>query len=406
MHFAYLLRQMLRQKAKCALVLGSGLVLALLLCVLHIGDLRMDRQIEQVYDNTRVLCEVTNLTGTQSENLDLPVWVLRVFSPELLKQLDAYQDFQMPEDEIPFSRYLTDIQVKTALTGGKCHQSPVTIHGLTSLDAARELRTEAGRVITWQDGFDEGIFLGDAPLCLIPQDLGGAVTDGAITVDFGADRAERLQVAGTYVGGASKIYCSWTAAVQAAQRVEQPVAADSIHATLRDNRKIAEFRDVCASRWFAEPNSKGTPTPWAESAAYESYPYALAIYDDTLEKTVGSLKQNQQIFRFCMKAIAVLSLGISFLISHLMIRQREKTLALQRLLGRSKVQIFLEASVEYISLSTAGFLLGLILPWAFSGVRPPWAYVLTGYGTGCVGAVMAVSMFLRRDLMQSLKGAE
>ena len=42
----------------------------------------MAARIEEVYDNLEVRCSVTNLTGTQSDQLNLPDWVLRLFDGE------------------------------------------------------------------------------------------------------------------------------------------------------------------------------------------------------------------------------------------------------------------------------------------------------------------------------------
>ena len=64
---------------------------------------------------------------------------------------------------------------------------------------------------------------------------------------------------------------------------------------MADNRRIDQFWDEYGSRYFVEPTRDGMPVPWEGSLMYRTYPFALAIYDDTLVKTVDQLHQNQRL---------------------------------------------------------------------------------------------------------------
>ena len=57
---------------ECGSVVLSALGVSLALCMFQRSRDQMAVRIEEVYDNLEVRCSVTNLTGTQSDRLNLP----------------------------------------------------------------------------------------------------------------------------------------------------------------------------------------------------------------------------------------------------------------------------------------------------------------------------------------------
>ena len=158
----FLLRQMRGRAPVCIGVAVLNFALALLLYSLYAGDVQMEQEIDAVYRQKTVTCSVTNLTGTQSDSLALPEWVIRLFLGD--------ETFRADPHEIPFQNYIADPQAKVTLHG-TLRETPLSLVGLTSLQPARELRAEEGCVITWLDGYSEEILSTQAAVCLLPEEL-------------------------------------------------------------------------------------------------------------------------------------------------------------------------------------------------------------------------------------------
>lgn len=403
----FLLRQMRGRAPVCIGVAVLNFALALLLYSLYAGDVRMEQEIDAVYRQKTVTCSVTNLTGTQSDSLALPEWVIRLFLGD--------ETFRADPHEIPFQNYIADPQAKVTLHG-TLRETPVSLVGLTSLQPARELRAEEGCVITWLDGYSEEILSTQAAVCLLPEELyrqvrleaGQNLTLTAVGTYHGASTAQlTVSVAGTYSGAAQDaIYLPWKCATELCKAVNGHVQADCISATIQDNRKIDEFWEVCAGRYFVKPDPEGTPVSWDSSPVYETYPYALAVYDDGLVETVNSLQHHQKIFRLCISLLVALTAVLGVVVSHLIFKHRERELALQQLLGLSKLQIFIANWLELLGLHLTGLAAGVLSVWLACKVAPPWHILGLFLAANCLGTVIAMCVFLHKDLVQCIKGAE
>lgn len=387
----------------CIFVCLIAIVTSTLLSGLHAGDISMDRKIQDVYDNTVVTCAVTNLTGTQSDHLELPPWAVNLFLE------DSEDRVHVPETS--FLDYIKDVQMKVTMDA-KLSGQKVDMVGITALSADRSLRPEES-TIQWQDGFDETVFSGTEPVCLVTEDVYQIVSSGesdTLTITIhGAHNSElttqlKLTIVGVCSGKQNTIYCPWKVGVPAYTEVNGGQNADCIYATVADNRKINEFKERCAYQYFAKVDPKGTPQPWESSPIYENYPFAMAIYDEMLSKTVSSLQQNQTIYRLCQKIIVLLTLGIGFVIGNLSTKQRQKEFALQYVLGLPKARIFSELWVEHFLINGSGFAAGILVFWLVTGMTPPWVMLASAFGAGCVGMALAAWRGLSgKDILQLVK---
>ena len=86
----YFFKQMRKRTGLCLVVVLTALAFSLALCMLQRSRDQMAVRIEEVYDNLEVRCSVTNLTGTQSDRLNLPEWVLRLFTTGMTTDVDSY----------------------------------------------------------------------------------------------------------------------------------------------------------------------------------------------------------------------------------------------------------------------------------------------------------------------------
>lgn len=91
---------------------------------------------------------------------------------------------------------------------------------------------------------------------------------------------------------------------------------------------------------------------------YRTYPFALAIYDDTLVKTVDQLHQNQKLLGLVSWLLGLSAFGVGAVFSILLLRHRSRELKLQYILGQARGGILLWALVEHGLLSLLGAAIG------------------------------------------------
>ena len=97
---------------------------------------------------------------------------------------------------------------------------------------------------------------------------------------------------------------------------------------------------------------------------------------------------------------------LGVVVSHLILKHRERELALQQLLGLSKLQIFIANWLELLGLHLTGLAAGVLSVWLACKVAPPWHILGLFLAANCLGTVIAMCVFLHKDLVQCIKGAE
>lgn len=401
MMFPYLRNRMRRRWRMCVFVFLIAWITSLLLCGMYLGECSMEAQIDDVYDNTTVTCAVTNLTGTQSDHLELSSWVVRLFQ-------EPTEDFvHIPETS--FLDYVTDIEFKVSMKAESGGQD-VDVVGITSLSADPAFRVEE-HGIRWLGDEEESIFRSDEAVCVVSKDIYQSMSEGEdgtylsvkvhgkhnhdVTTDLS------MKIVGICTGKQNTVYCPWNIASDTYISVSGAISADCISATIIDNRKIGEFEERCAREYFATVDPYGVPQEWTDSPLYDTYPYAFAIYDDTLNQTIASLQQNQRTFRFCRMVITVLTMGLGFVVGNLSTKKRQNEIALQYVLGLSVPRIFAEAWLEHFAVSSIGFAALIAPAWIIFPAMLPWNNLLIAFAANNMGAAIAVCQVLHmRDALQ------
>ena len=392
----YFFKQMRKRTGLCLVVVLTALAFSLALCMLQRSRDQMAVRIEEVYDNLEVRCSVTNLTGTQSDRLNLPEWVLRLFTTGM-----TTGNFQ--EDGL-FTPYVRDVQVRSTVyctqPGGTV---PHALSGITGLAADSALQPDSGCTILWREGFDASVFQGRGYSLLLPEELAAwEDEDGYVTLEFSPSSGEteqhRFLVVGTYAGGAGRLYCPWWVARQ--------LCLDVYGAITMDNRRIDQFWDEYGSRYFVEPTRDGTPVPWEGSLMYRTYPFALAIYDDTLVKTVDQLHQNQKLLGLVSWLLGLSAFGVGAVFSILLLRHRSRELKLQYILGQARGGILLWALVEHGLLSLLGAAIGAGGFCVAFRTAPAWGPVAVFWGMNLAGTALAYLLTMRRTFLETNLGRE
>lgn len=385
----YFFKQMRKRTGLCLVVVLTALAFSLALCMLQRSRDQMAVRIEEVYDNLEVRCSVTNLTGTQSDRLNLPEWVLRLFTP-----------------------YVRDVQVRSTVyctqPGGTV---PHALSGITGLAADSALQPDSGCTILWREGFDASVFQGRGYSLLLPEELAAwEDEDGYVTLEFSPSSGEteqhRFLVVGTYAGGAGRLYCPWWVARQLCLDVYGAITMDSLSAAMADNRRIDQFWDEYGNRYFVEPTRDGTPVPWEGSLMYRTYPFALAIYDDTLVKTVDQLHQNQKLLGLVSWLLGLSAFGVGAVFSILLLRHRSRELKLQYILGQARGGILLWALVEHGLLSLLGAAIGAGGFCVAFRTAPAWGPVAVFWGMNLAGTALAYLLTMRRTFLETNLGRE
>ena len=402
----YFWKQLCRRKALVAVTALSAVITCTLICGFHLGETSMSAQIGEVMDNLSVSCAVTNLTGTQEDGLDLPDWAIRLFLPV------TADTRHIPETS--FLDYLKEVRIKTSAKGEKDGQR-ITVYGVTTIAADRSI-DPADERITWLDGYRDAVFEGEEPICLVSEDLYGTLsaeeTDTQeITVHIKGRRnanciTERtLRIAGVVSGQQQAVYCPFAVVADAVTEVSGSLTADSISAVIKDNRRIDEFREKCAGVYFAEVDPRGIPQPWQASPLYESYPFALAVYDETLRETINTLERGYNVFRTCRIAVIVLTAGLGLVTGILSVRRRQRELALGNVMGCSRTGIFSEVFAGYGVVSVTGFAAAVTVFWIVF-CAPPWSSIAAALGAGGVGTALGALPILINDDILMMTGKE
>ena len=198
-----------------AVFLFSGLI-ALALGSLQRGLLSAQSHYDEIYRQIRVACTVTNLTGEQSNYLNIPPQIHSLFTEGTSLQFSG-------------------------------EGREFTLAGITALQADPNLWPENGCAIFWNEGAGDWVFAGKELKCLVSEELMKELRDREFPKDsfaihleagdlWGREYDVELEIAGTYAGEAEKtIYCPWEAYLEICQNAMRGAIADSLSATLKDN---------------------------------------------------------------------------------------------------------------------------------------------------------------------------
>lgn len=388
----YIWIRMRRRPLVCVAIFLFAAVVALVLCGLHRGNLDAQTHYDDIYNEIDVRCTVTNLTGTQSDRLEIYPDTIALFTDQ--KREDNLLDL------------LEDVQIKGSLKfrwGGDNY----TLEGITSPQIESRLLPENGCTVTWNDGADEGIFSGSRWKCIIPQELMKLLEEMELPTDIftihmeatpwrESERNCDLEIVGIYEGQDTKtLYCSWSAYVFIVRSMGDLESADAMYATLRDNRELDRLRDR-ASKWFAQPDRNA-----AGLSSIDDYYLALDINDSQLEQAKQTLENSLTVNRIVAILVFCLSAGAGAFVGFLMIRSRKQDIVLMRTMGTPDGKIYFSFAVEQMIFVLLGALAG--------GAGFRWTPVLWLALFVCVyfvGLSAALVIMLRGNLLTTIKEEE
>jgi hypothetical protein len=440
------------KRFKCApitaiAILLLAVIISVIICALQESNEAELRSYEEAYQSVPVTVTVTEPSGTNGDDFFIRNWVWELFTEkepiqildlseaenddEVFDLLVAFYDGKLEATEISLAEYLTDVQVQMGyniftINGNNYIDAEGTpfLIGINSVSGDKQLLPEYGCEITWYEGYDETIFVGEEPVCLIPEDMakprlynngkGEAVLyfeyrlmkDGKL-VSFNEYQC-KLKIAGTYTAGDEKsIYCPVPILEQVMSEIKDDPMIFTLSATLADNRRLDEFREKM-SLCFVEPSPNAKMIPWGDylysnslTSVQEYYDYALDIDDENLFDLSSiledSIKFNQTVTIF----VVALSVVAGFLVGFLMIRRRKRDIILMRTVGESNMRVYFGFVVEQMIC----IILGIVIGGAYYKWNPinNLAIFAVAY---FVALTLALVIFMSKKLINNVKEDE
>ena len=373
-------------------------IITMVLCGLNRGIADAQAHYDEIYKAIDVRCTVTNLTGDQSNQLNISADVISLF---------AGTSDDMPEhfpDDL--AKWVEDVQL-TGSTKINLSGEEYTLTGITSRGARSALWSENGCTIHWNEGFSDDAFGGNRAICVIPEALSNKLEEFGLSgdslsvniesrYDFQTEYNGKLEIAGIYHSEESTtIYCPWDTYAAILRSSGTFASADSLSAVLRDNNTLEEFREL-ASQWFA------TPTPNAAGRdQIDGFYHALDINDSQLVQADTNLNNSMSVNRISVIMVFIMSTSAGALVGFLMIRNRKREVIIMRSLGTPDRKIYGSFAAEQLVCVILGTLVG--------GAYFLWKPVIWLALFVCVyftGLSVALLISLRKNLLTTIKEDE
>ena len=394
----------LRQPLFSLAVILFATALAVVLCHLHQSEAEELRSFEETYASVPVVFSIVELDGTKPSFIK--GWVADLFTDRgMTPNLSPYvKELHTRVSYEGKYRYTT-----TDFAGRPCQKTTTaSVTGITSTYVAEELTEGWGGKIYWNEGYDESILMTDEPVCLVPE---SQRNEESLKVSFeygtyidGREQSRfyevELKVVGYYVdAGNSRVYCPYEIMKTVHAYLGVPKQIEEQSAVLNDNYALPQLH-AAAADWFAKPNPAGEKTKWGKYY-YTYYLYALDIDDTMLRNLESNMRNSMRLNTLASAVVFALSAGAGFLTGFLVIRSRKREIALMRTMGTSQVSIFTELALEQLFCIALGLLIG--------GSYSLWAPMnrLMIFGCiYCIGLTVALVIFLRKNLLTTIKEDE
>lgn len=408
--------------------IAKGMVLSVVLgflawfTCLFIGFITQKQtEIDYAYESLPVSVVVSNLQGSQTDNLLITEDVIDYFISDTYYYLGQVEP-------VAFSSYVKDVLIKSTLYYTICTTDESLdilsdsmpenqkIVGITSTIAEPKLDATEGVEIHYFSSEGNKRFVSDVPVCIVSESLLHTMEtdeDGkyrmVLQVHTSPDATEvkllLVEIIGYYTKDDNTIYCSWNAVAEIQKLLSGEIIADSLGATIKDNRKLDDFK-LLLQRHFAEVNPTGalTEIPNAPVPAY--FRYAATVQDQILRQTVNNLHQNMKTLQRLLPLIVALALAIAFFAGFLYVYAQKKPLAIARSLGTPQKTVILIILLENAAWVLGGICIYLGLLTVVPMVHNKLPYVVVVNCAFMIGSWIAGYMACGKKAQYSLKEDE
>lgn len=389
------------------------------LCGLNAASEAEIRKYEDAYNSLPVTMTVTSLTGIRDDGLELPSWVVNVFT------------------DPPMNTLTKDLEVKMTMRnvqnvlGGYGFENDKTISGNVYLSqnlyferlvgiTSPELEDDLDKDLTFYEGYDASILKTEADntyvsgsggdqreelYIIVPREV---YEKGCyiVTMDFFYDdpfdsypiaRVTRtFTVVGSHAMGEGIFYCPYNTLVRIMKDIGMPRYADSVRATVAKNEWLDKVKARVAE-WFVEPSLTAERVPWNYSY-YFYYPFALDIDESALIRAGEVMQTNIMINKIGTVLVFALSAGAGFLIGFLIVNRRKREIMLMRTMGMPDRTIFRDFFLEQGLCALAGALFGGIF-FLWQPIARIGLFLVLNFA----GLALSLIIFLKKNLLTAIK---
>ncbi len=387
--------------------------LAFFSCVYTDNILIKQDKIEEIRDTLPVNVVVSNIQGTQTDNLGIPGYYADLFISEKY----AYQGVF---ESIPFSSYVKNVNIKSTLfyaevppeseEPGSFDNSKKLI-GITSVSSSKELDPTEGTVITFFDGCDSSFLMTEERWCIVSKKLFDSLSsdedeiyDIEISIKTSLHKDEntsaKFKIIGVFSGSSENIYIPWKTASAFQNELDGHHTVDSISATLKENEKIPEFRNLLERHFsLVDPTVNNNDVG-------QTFVFAATVFDDELNKTIDSLNQSLQILKQLYPIIIFISFAISFLSLFFYIQTRKREVVNLHFLGFSRAELAAILIIENLIYVLLGTLSAIILHSCLSDFSPPYSIIIGIDILAVLGILVSDITIFSKSVMHNIKEAE
>lgn len=395
--------------------------LAWFICLFNGFITQKQVEIDHAYESLPVSVVISNLQGSQTDDLLISEDVIDYFISDTYRYLGQ-------TEPVAFSTYVKDVLIKSTLyyTISMTNESVDTptdskpenqkIVGITSTAAEPKLDATEGIAIHYFAPESDKRFVSNQPVCIVSESLLHSLEkdeDGkyniVLQVHTSPDASEAkiisVEIIGYYAKDDNTIYCSWNAVAEIQKLLSGEIIADSLSATIKDNRKLDDFK-LLLQRHFAEVNPTGELTEIPDAPVLSYFRYAATVQDQLLRQTINNLNQNMQTLQRLLPLIVVLALAIAFFAGFLFVHVQKKPLAIALSLGTPKNRVILMILLENVIWFLVGVLVYLLLLTAMPMVHNDLPFVVVVNCAFMIGSWIAGYMACGKKKQYSLKEDE
>lgn len=356
----YALKRLIRRPWLSVLGFIVSGALCTLLCLLTSYRDGQQKHLEEVRDSYEILCVITDVRGTKSDNLTMHA---------------RYTDFIQDEKE-GLASFIDDLRMTKNFTYSSKLGTGSMI-GVTNERCAQILDPRYGGVYMIDA---EDFFGSNERICLVPEEMYAAYANQEISftvsdpygtyTGIGTDLYP-FTVAGWYRGSGTEIYIPYETSQRMAAHLANSPSSDSVAFTLKDNDQIEEMLSV-AHKLFQDSNP---------AAVYSGY--AVTVRDKQFKATIAAIEQNIRRTEYLLPLIGILGLGAGFLLGFLAARGETKVYALMRTLGMDGQSLFITVLFEQLILPLLACIIVAVI------LRSPVS-ALAFFGCHLIGTVLAL----------------
>jgi len=428
------IKRLFREGAKSLSVPLIAMVLAILINLL--GGIRawLENQYEDTMNNFPVIAVVSDLTGTQTDDLQIS-----------MRYIDVFTD---PDVHFSLARQTGDVAMKRTVENAEItgHPAQISLTGISHSRADSLLNPDYGAEITFFEGYDETNLASEDLVCIVSYELYDLAQSGILHMVIVTSTPDIItqepifpddaiiEVSYYYTGNEPvpvytqrvpiegmedirgayeyiRIYPEYETVVTKGERFEEELEltvigvvhgaghglvyspfwaisriteeltgiepfTESLSVRVADNKALSGFKSNAAMSF-----SRVSPI-------YDSRPFAMLVYDSEFYETLEPLRQNIIVVDVATPFIYILSIAVGFLTSVLLTRRRKAEFAIMRSVGVNKWTVFVSALAEQALLSLIGVTLGfafVAVIWGYTDAVRPAVF----FGCYLLGAVFA-----------------